>query len=110
MGNFCCLKKAVSVDTVDGVTTITLSIGEITGLCYGQKFLIGIFTSIPNESLCNRIEVTDGTTTLDVYWGKIHHKGKQLQRINQYWRPRNLISGSIINVQYLNDPEILVLV
>ncbi len=100
-----CLLKATSIATEDGVTTITVADDTLSSLCVTQKVCTGIFTSIPTESECNIIRVTDGTTTLTVF-----NSGRcQGQPCNQRWRPCRLKCRSILVMRYLDDPALLVL-
>ncbi len=104
---FCCpcLLKASSIATEDGVTTITVADDSISSLCTCQKVCVGIFTSFPTDSQCNIIRVTDGTTTLTVF----NSGACPTQPCNQRWRPCSLRCRSILVMQYLDDPALLVL-
>lgn len=92
-----CLLKAQSITAEDGVTTITVADETISSLCDNKIVQVGIFTSIPTESQCNRIVITDGTTSLLV------------ARRNQYWRPCQLMCRSILILQYQDDPALFVI-
>ncbi|MFI3171720.1 MAG: hypothetical protein R3Y09_06585 [Clostridia bacterium] len=96
--NFCgCLIKATAIATEKGTTTVTVANGSLTDLCRCSKVCIGIYTSIPAESECNQIVVTDGTTKLTVVQN------------NQYWRPCKLQCRSVLVATYLDDPQLLVI-
>lgn len=104
---YCCgyINKAKSIATEDGVTTITIADGALTSLCVCQKVCVGIFTSIPAESECNIIRVTDGTDTYTVFNSGVC----QGQPCNQRWRPCRLRCRSVLVLRYLDDPKLLVL-
>lgn len=91
-----CLYKAQSIATEKGITTITITDDALTDLCAGEKVCVGIFTSFDTTTECNRIKITDGTTTLDVVSS------------NQYFRLCKLKCRSILRLTYVDDPALLV--
>ncbi len=64
--NNCCILRATDITLADGVYTITVPDDSFGNLCAFQTIQIGLFTSIPFESECNTVKVTDGTNTLSV--------------------------------------------
>lgn len=92
-----CILRAESVVTKDGVTTITVADDTISSLCTGQIVKLGLFSHLPVTSECNRIEITDGTTTKIVAFR------------NQYWRPCKLICRSVLVFRNLEDPSLFVI-
>ncbi len=67
MSNCNCVLRASSVTLKSGKYTVTVSDGALTGLCACECVEVGLFASIPLDSSCNLVEITDGTTTLPVY-------------------------------------------
>ncbi len=99
-----CLLVPTGISETDGITTITVASGVVTGLTKGEKVCIGFFHSTPNMTAGNIIKVTDGTTTLTVY-----NSGRYCnQYCNQYYRSGQLRYRNVLVLRYLNDPALLV--
>ncbi len=99
MINCKCVFVPESIKLKNGVATITLADNVLDYIknCENQCVRIKLRTSIPTDSECNRVVVTDGTTDLDVACN------------NQYWRPTALHCNSTLYLVNKLDPEILVL-
>ena len=91
-----CIIRAECISESLGIITITLPDESLQNLCVGQYIRIGLFSSLPNTTRCARVQVTDGISTLEI------------MKCNQSWRPIQLLCRSVLNLQYLNDPELLV--
>ncbi len=90
-----CNLKATDITIVNGVATITVADGSFDNLRKCDKICIGLFTDYSNTTVCNRVRVSDGSTTLDIMIN------------NQYYRPCRLECKSTIVTYYLDDPEVL---
>lgn len=84
---------ASSVAVADGITTITVPAG--TTLENGNRYCIGLFTTVPAGTNGTQVNVTDGTNTYTLY-----------NRVANYWRPCcALRSRSLLKVRFFNDPN-----
>ena len=91
-----CILKAQEIILEGGVYLITLPDKSLENLCSCEQINVGLFTSIPIDTLCNRIIITDGKKELIV------------AKNNQYFRPKTLHCRSILVLEYRDDPELLV--
>lgn len=93
----CCCKypkriRAASVAVAGGVTTITLP--ATPAISAGDVIDVLIATPIPDGTNGSSVSITNGTVT-----------GELMVCNGNYYRPRPILSRTILRVQYFSDPE-----
>lgn len=91
--NCCKVITASTITTSGGVTTITVPTG--TTFISGECYCIGMFLTIPSGTNGTQVNITDGTTTYNIF-----------NSVANYWRPRcGLRSRTLLRLRFLNDPN-----
>ena len=95
----CCNCRSVRAQSITlSGTTYTITVPTDTDLSSLGCLRIGIFTPIPTGVNCANVQVTNGTTTLNV-----------LKDDGDYWRPSKLCCRSIVRCRVLDDPSHLLI-
>ena len=97
----CNIIKATSVELTTPTTGepfYTITVPATVDLADEGPLNIGLFTSIPSGASCCYVQVTNGTSTLDI-----------LRCNGNYWRPCQLKCRSVLHLQVLTDPEHLLI-
>lgn len=95
----CCNCRTVRAQSVALTgSTLVITVPTDTDLTSLGCLRIGIFTTIPTTVSCANVQVTNGTTTLDI-----------LKSDGNYWRPSKLCCRSIIRTLVLDDPAHLLI-
>lgn len=96
----CNVIRATSVAVTtpeEGEPYITITVPDT--VTFSENCLsIGLFTTVPSSISCARIEVTNGTDTVDI-----------LKCDGDYWRPCQLKCRSILDCAVLSDPSHLLI-